>query len=329
MMFKVRSQRPLKKQQQQQQRSVAEVSKRVRLLASKACVVGHTTRNQVVPQGRCPLRFLGIIWNVIIIILTRLDQSSGFLFARNCRQYVNNDSILYRCALRCPSCRVTPFILSVSPLSDELPDQDESSALVPASIHQTIPTAGTQERALGLLSLLTVPIIWGTYVPTVRFMYEVDPPVPGLVFSASYLSVAALASLVAIVIEARRSESGARTNFGSDGLTTAAKAGLELGLYTFLANTLQVVGLETVPSDRAGFLIQCKTCFCLVSRFCFASLDGFNGFDHYSDILLLSNNDHGPHLASHYGLGSESRPSIHLDCLRGCTCRCCHNGARY
>eukprot|EP00797_Seminavis_robusta_P019341 Sro292_g109560.2 (309) ;mRNA; r:9535-10461 len=35
--------------------------------------------------------------------------------------------------------------------------------------------------------------------------------------------------------------------------------GLELGLYLFVANCLQVLGLKTVPSDRAGFLVQLTT----------------------------------------------------------------------
>jgi hypothetical protein len=34
---------------------------------------------------------------------------------------------------------------------------------------------------------------------------------------------------------------------------------LELGSYLFVANCLQVVGLETVESDRAGFLVQFTT----------------------------------------------------------------------
>ena len=37
------------------------------------------------------------------------------------------------------------------------------------------------------------------------------------------------------------------------------KGGIELGLYLFIANCLQVIGLETVESDRAGFLVQLTT----------------------------------------------------------------------
>mmetsp|Transcript_15149 Transcript_15149/g.31383 ORF Transcript_15149/g.31383 Transcript_15149/m.31383 type:complete len:364 (+) Transcript_15149:364-1455(+) len=35
--------------------------------------------------------------------------------------------------------------------------------------------------------------------------------------------------------------------------------GIELGMYLFVANCLQVIGLQTVESDRAGFLVQLTT----------------------------------------------------------------------
>ena len=37
--------------------------------------------------------------------------------------------------------------------------------------------------------------------------------------------------------------------------------GLELGTYLFVGNALQVIGLRTVPSDRAAFLLQLTTIF--------------------------------------------------------------------
>ena len=52
-----------------------------------------------------------------------------------------------------------------------------------------------KERALGILVLLSVPLSWGTYGPVVRYLYELQPPVPGFVFSASYYVVASLTLL--------------------------------------------------------------------------------------------------------------------------------------
>jgi hypothetical protein len=111
-------------------------------------------------------------------------------------------------------------------------------------------------------------------VPAVRFMYENS--VPGFVFSASYHCVSALTSAVMLKYTCNKLESNKNTtertkdfadagqtavrSDGSDAgssMAVALRAGLELGSYTFLASSLQVVGLETVPSDRAGFLIQC------------------------------------------------------------------------
>ena len=99
-------------------------------------------------------------------------------------------------------------------------------------------------------------------------MYGVDPPIPGFVFSASYL-VLASASCVGLLSfqkgqgqletgtdAAAASSAGTTTESGEGPWRNRLGAGLELGLYTFLANSLQVVGLETVPSGRAGFLIQ-------------------------------------------------------------------------
>jgi hypothetical protein len=143
-------------------------------------------------------------------------------------------------------------------------------------------SSSSPSRLGGLLSLATVPVVWGTYVPAVRLMYEGG--VPGLVFSASYHAVSALASAAALRL-ASPSPAGPRADGegtgatakatgaeedpeqGSRDVTNAAdggpgpmavafRGGLELGAYTFAASSMQVVGLETVPSDRAGFLIQ-------------------------------------------------------------------------
>jgi hypothetical protein len=141
---------------------------------------------------------------------------------------------------------------------------------------------------LGLAVLLTVPIVWGTYVPVVKVLYQVDPPVPGLIFSTAYFFVAAAASSFGLCLvamqqkqqqqqqskkppeinsssstissqeESKEKVPGAILEDRSTSTMTAVRAGAELGLYLFLGNLLQVIGLKTVPSDRAGFLVQSK-----------------------------------------------------------------------
>jgi hypothetical protein len=179
-------------------------------------------------------------------------------------------------------------------------EEDRSDAAVDAEARDPAPTAAEHLKALpaerdgsgssgigasrlgGLLSLATVPVVWGTYAPAVRLMYEGG--VPGLVFSASYHAVSALASAIALRL-ASTSPAGPRADGEGTGATAKAtgaeedpeqdrrgetnaadggpgpmavafRGGLELGAYTFAASSMQVVGLETVPSDRAGFLIQ-------------------------------------------------------------------------
>jgi drug/metabolite transporter (DMT)-like permease len=123
------------------------------------------------------------------------------------------------------------------------------------------------DRARGLLVLMTVPMAWGTYVPVVRYLYEIQPPVPGFVFSAAYYLVASF-TLIGLVL-AKVGEPSERQNIddGSKVMGTIPKTtfglpilgGLELGTYLFLGNGLQILGLKTVPSDRAGFLVQLTT----------------------------------------------------------------------
>lgn len=142
------------------------------------------------------------------------------------------------------------------------------------------------ERTIGILILLTVPLAWGTYAPVVRYMYNnMEPSMPGFIFSAGYYIVAALTlgllSLLSadddrdsiVVVDDGGGRADATNveeetdhqldflakNVPSDSndnddiipsITT--RGGLELGSYLFIGNGLQVVGLQTVPADRAG-----------------------------------------------------------------------------
>ena len=150
-----------------------------------------------------------------------------------------------------------------------------------------------------LLVLATVPIAWGTFEPAVRLVYKYEPLMPPLVFSFAYYLVAtsvltigtlyssATAAAATAAVSASRSASttsdedestgdteiidetthDATTNkaFGSfssfSDLPLSTRGGIELGTYLFIGNSLQVIGLKTVPSDRAAFLLQLTTIF--------------------------------------------------------------------
>jgi hypothetical protein len=88
-------------------------------------------------------------------------------------------------------------------------------------------------------------------------MYEkMDPSMPGFVFSAGYYVVAAVSLSILSQLQVQKEddldeeeESNKITNIG----------GWELGSYLFIGNVFQVVGLQTVPADRAAFLVQLTT----------------------------------------------------------------------
>lgn len=116
----------------------------------------------------------------------------------------------------------------------------------------------------GFLVLCSVPLAWGTFEPAVRYVYEVAPQIPTLVFSVAYYAVAAAGLLALIVYEklnARNSvqETVDKTTAGEIPPQTTTQSslygGIELGTYLFLGNAFQVFGLRTTPSDRAAFLL--------------------------------------------------------------------------
>lgn len=127
----------------------------------------------------------------------------------------------------------------------------------------------TADRTRGLLILLSVPVVWGTYAPAVRYLYAVsDPPLPGLIFSAAYYSLAsATLSIVAATFsnidDSSRNvpnrEGTSKEIAAAEEKDTLRRDGSELGAYLTFANALQVLGLMTVDGDRAAFLVQTTT----------------------------------------------------------------------
>ena len=146
------------------------------------------------------------------------------------------------------------------------------------------------ERTKGLAVLLTVPFAWGTYVPVVRYLYEIQPAVPGFVFSACYYAVASFTTLSIVAFQDRKTAASTLESTDDDdnnnnvlpggevsvsdkkqtGSSFPILGGMELGLYLFLGNCLQVVGLQTVAADRAGFLVQLTTVMVPVTEALFA-----------------------------------------------------------
>ena len=145
-------------------------------------------------------------------------------------------------------------------------------------------TNNNNDRVSGLLVAASVPIAWGTYSPVVKYLYQVQPVVPGIVFSAAYYIVASIVLNTILQIQIIQQKSNNNNNNNNEEIIITdtndqqqqqqqsssssseeeeeefpIRGGIELGLYLFIANALQVTGLETVQADRAGFLVQLTT----------------------------------------------------------------------
>ena len=138
-------------------------------------------------------------------------------------------------------------------------DQLETESQFASSNENELITTSADNFQSGFLVLLTVPLAWGTFEPAVRYVYEVAPQVPTLVFSVAYYAVAAVGLLALFLYE---TVSGGGGKDSDDDTTTMAHlsrkslwGGIELGTYLFLGNAFQVFGLRTTPSDRAAFLL--------------------------------------------------------------------------
>eukprot|EP00903_Cladosiphon_okamuranus_P011719 g11021.t1 len=124
----------------------------------------------------------------------------------------------------------------------------------------------------GLLLLATVPLVWGTYGPSVKLMYQMGESPPGLLFNfacyaVSVMTFAAVASFSRVNEQRPAVSSGGEVE-GESRMPPnekalldryAARAGAELGLWLFLGGTVQVWGLQLTSASRAGFLVQLTT----------------------------------------------------------------------
>jgi len=137
------------------------------------------------------------------------------------------------------------------------------------------------------LVLTTVPLAWGTFEVAVRYVYALEElAVPTFLFNLSYYFVATAALVPAAILWSRNGDDDSSSTSSDPIGTTPLEAtettmpnetiknnmnnnknnwpvvgGMELGTYLFVGNLLQVVGLQTVPADRAAFLLQLTTVF--------------------------------------------------------------------
>ena len=135
--------------------------------------------------------------------------------------------------------------------------------------------------------LLAVPVLWATYNPALRFIYD-SPTSPTPAELTSVRMLAAMVPFTAVFLSIARD---AASTFGEDGVVDLSderkdsdnkvrdvrlllRAGAELGLLNFLGTACQAWGLEQTTATRAGFLLS--TINVGVPLFAAAGLGGVN-----------------------------------------------------
>lgn len=114
--------------------------------------------------------------------------------------------------------------------------------------------------------LYSVPFLWGSFGPSVRLLFAQNPHPDPSVFNTERLMLSALVYVPVLFAEISAFR-GSRSDSADEKLGELApegrfgflKAGLELGVYVFLANVAQVVGLQQTSASRAAFLVQLQT----------------------------------------------------------------------
>jgi len=136
-------------------------------------------------------------------------------------------------------------------------DTDEGLAASAAASQDSSDNSGAMvslsngERVRGALALSLVPIIWGTYSPIIRFVYQLDTPPPSPLLNFFFYVASVTTLLVTNTIKQQPLLPSRQT----------MTAGFELGLWLFLGSTLQLMGLKFTTGSQAAIIVQLTTVF--------------------------------------------------------------------
>ncbi|CAB9496934.1 EamA-like transporter family [Seminavis robusta] len=220
-----------------------------------------TERRDMHAAGKIP-------WLIIVALVVFISENSVEAFSASPpTSGLGSTDPLSQTTLRIPHRANSPYS---SPLSirKRHGKQRFNRELFSATNNDDNPNA-VADRNQGILVLLTVPLAWGTFEPVVRYVYAIEPPIPGLVFSPCYYFVAASALSLLSIVSAPTDTASDDTVVSPDdnddnipsSTTSPILGGMELGFYLFAGNLLQVLALKTLNSDRVAFLIQLTTIF--------------------------------------------------------------------
>lgn len=104
------------------------------------------------------------------------------------------------------SIRLSPVDTGVPETAPHNVGPADSSA-VGASAQEEDAPRGRSNRS-GLLLLSTVPLVWGTYAPSVKYLYQMGESTPGLVFNFACYAVSVLTLAVVAGISSARKRKG-------------------------------------------------------------------------------------------------------------------------
>ena len=137
-----------------------------------------------------------------------------------------------------------------------------SGAHASTSSPEDVAPPSTDSLPVARAALLSVPLLWATYNPAMRFIYASDaPPSPAELTAVRMLIALVPFSLVLLSVardEASRQNDGRPSS--SDGrerdVFLLARTGAELGLLNAAGTAFQAFGLERTSATRAGFLLS-------------------------------------------------------------------------
>uniref|UniRef100_A0A7S1T8V9 EamA domain-containing protein n=1 Tax=Compsopogon caeruleus TaxID=31354 RepID=A0A7S1T8V9_9RHOD len=120
---------------------------------------------------------------------------------------------------------------------------------------------GAQIAIPGKYLMYSVPVLWGSFGPTVRLMFSMPHAPDPALFNSARLLLASLVFLPGLVSQLQevRCDDPEEMRVKRASANQWLLGGVELGLWVFLANVFQVLGLKATQASRAAFLNQMQT----------------------------------------------------------------------
>lgn len=109
--------------------------------------------------------------------------------------------------------------------------------------------------------LYLVPFFWGSFAPAVRYLFAQEQHPDPSVFNTIRLVLSTMIYAPVLAAEFNAYRKRNTPDADPDRSFDFAIAGTELGIFVFLANVAQVLGLQQTSASRAAFLVQLQTVF--------------------------------------------------------------------